>query len=459
MSSLLAILSHAGGSLGAHGAAAATAGHNLQNAGVAGYSRQRASLAAVAPAARLGLAWIGRGVALQSVTRVRDGFLEAQIPGALAGEARARTQADALVAVRALDPALPGGISDALGAFYIALRGLGADPADGALRAAAVRAAADLAASFRTTAASIDAARAGLDGRLRDELPGINDAAARFADLNRQIRIASASGAPPNDLLDARLRLQDELVASTGAVPVAEANGDVHLLLPGGGALVSGTAASTLAAAPDPANDGRLALRLVPAGGGAGIAIGRPGGVVGGLLDARDGALADAARALDRLAFDLGTALNAAHAGGVGLDGSTGQPLFAFGAAEGAAARIAVDPALLADPARLATRAPGGGPGDGSNLVALIGTETSADPVGALGALLGAFGAATARAATAADHEAGLLAHLQDLREAAAGVSIDEELIELTRAQRAFEAVGKVLQTADEMLETLMRLK
>ena len=70
-----------------------------------------------------------------------------------------------------------------------------------------------------------------------------------------------------------------------------------------------------------------------------------------------------------------------------------------------------------------------------------------------------AFGAATARAERAAAHEGGLLTHLQTLRESISGVSIDEELVELTRAQRAYEAVGKVIRTTDEMLETLLQLR
>jgi len=221
---------------------------------------------------------------------------------------------------------------------------------------------------------------------------------------------------------------------------------------------VSGTAAATLSVAPDPANGGLLSVRLVPPGG-APIAAGRLGGTLGGTLAARDGALADTARRLDRLAWDLGTALNGAHAAGAGTDGSTGGAMFQFGAVDGAALRIEVDPALLADPARLATAAPGAAPGDGTNLLALIATETGADPAGALGSLTAAFGAAAARAASAAEHEASLLAHLATLREAASGVSTDEELVELTRAQRAYEAVGKVIQTTDQMLKTLLDLR
>ena len=48
------------------------------------------------------------------------------------------------------------------------------------------------------------------------------------------------------------------------------------------------------------------------------------------------------------------------------------------------------------------------------------------------------------------------VAHAESLRESEAGVSLDEEMVNLSRYQRAYEASMRVLQTADEMLSELM---
>jgi flagellar hook-associated protein 1 FlgK len=76
----------------------------------------------------------------------------------------------------------------------------------------------------------------------------------------------------------------------------------------------------------------------------------------------------------------------------------------------------------------------------------------------ALSGIVAEFGASAERMRLAATHQADLLSHVESLREQTSGVSIDEEMIQMTRSQRAYEAVLKVIQTTDEMLDTLLRI-
>jgi flagellar hook-associated protein 1 FlgK len=468
MSDLLALLSRGASSLAAQQNASATVSHNLQNANTPGYARQRAELTATLPAEANGNSWIGRGVDLQTVSQARDRFLESQLPAAQAGKTRASAEADALAAVSALDPDATGGLGAVLGQFYASMRALAQNPGDASLRQAAVGATRGLTLAFNRTGQAIGDARTGLDSQLAGTLETANQAAAQVAALNKQIRLARAQGGEPNDLLDARQKAVDTLAQLTGATPIPTGKGDVNLALAGGASLVNGDRATTLSTVPDPANGGHLGVRLAPGDGSPPqpLSLARLGGTAGGIIDARDGALATAEKSLDTLAFDLANEVNTVHAAGFALDGTTGQALFTVGATStGAATSLAVDPAVLADPSKLAASgAAGTGAGNADNLQLLIATEstplsTGASATTALGSITTAFGNSAARAQAVFEQSSGILEQLDAMRQSVSGVSIDEEMVNLTKYQRGYEAVLKVITTADEMLGTLMEIK
>ncbi len=463
MADLLSLLSNAASSLEAQRALAATASHNIENANTPGYARQRANLVEVTPAEMVNGMFIGRGVALDSITQVRDRFLEAQIPAALGQAASSAAESGALQALHSLDPGATGGLGDALAAFYSSLRALSQNAGDTGLRAAVLGSAGALAHSFNRVAQDVAGARGALDAELQGLAGEVNLEARAVADLNGQIRAARAGGGEPNDLLDLRQQHLDRLAELTGATAVPTSDGDLNVLLPGGAALVAGQSAAQLSTAPDTANGGHLLVRIrgVDGSGPSTLAAGALSGSMGGTLAARDRGLADVERSVDQLAFDLAGALNAAHGAGYDLAGNAGQPLFDVGAGSaGAARRMRL---LLSDPSQLAAASAAGAPGDGSNLQGLLGTESAiAGGPGAsdaLSSIVSRFGAEAQRAAAFAEQDGAIRDHLQAQRDSVSGVSIDEELIRMQQAQRGYEAIAKVIQTADQMLQTLMDLR
>ncbi|HZN95328.1 MAG TPA: flagellar hook-associated protein FlgK [Myxococcales bacterium] len=466
MADLLSILSFSGTSLGAQRGALQTASHNLANAATPGYARQRATLTAAVPGERHGSATLGRGATLSAVTQVRDRFVESQLPAGLSSHARSGAESEALAAVSALDPTSEQGLAAALGGFYSGLRAMAQNPGSLPLREAAAGQTRALALAFNRTASALDAARDGADRRIDGLAAEVNAHAAGVASLNAQIRAARASGEVPNDLLDARQRSLDRLAELAGGVPVPDAEGNVSVALPGGTALVSGDRAGTLSTVADASNGGHLALQLRRADGSGPFALsGAAGGEIGGMLDARDGALRSAEASVDALAFDLASAVNAAHRAGYGLDGVSGRNLLDAGATtSGAASRIALSAAVAADVRAIAAASSTGSPGDATNLQAVIATESQVlsggDTAAAgLARATAAFGAAAQRAQAAFEAHGAALDQLDALRQSASGVSIDEEMVNMTKAQRAFEAITKVMSTADQMLDTLLKLK
>jgi len=53
----------------------------------------------------------------------------------------------------------------------------------------------------------------------------------------------------------------------------------------------------------------------------------------------------------------------------------------------------------------------------------------------------------------------GLLQSLQARREEISGVSLDEEMLNLIKFQRSYEAAAKIVGIVDELLETLISLR
>jgi flagellar hook-associated protein 1 FlgK len=474
MADLLSILSGAQSSLAAQRALQATAANNIDNASTPGYARQRVAIDPVVSGDYVRGTYLGGGATAGAVTQARDRFLEAQIPAALGAATSSATESDALAAVHALDPGVAGGVGNALASFYSGLRALAQDPTNSSLRSGALGAAQALAASFQQTRGALEDARGGLDQQLAASAAEANSEAAAVADLNGRIRAASGAGGTPNDLLDLRQKHLDRLAELTGASFYPSSNGDVNVALPGGAALVSGSAAGTLSAVADPANGGHLALQLTMPGAGKPAALAAaPGGQLGGTLAARDGAIGAAVQGLDGLAANVAATANAVHAAGTypgAAAGVGGGPLFtpppvdpATGAID--ATRYAATMSVaVADASKLATVSPSGG-AFGNNAQALVATESAAfgNPAqtaeATLAGITSAFGASAERARAVSDQEGALKDHLSTLRESASGVSIDDEMIQLQQVQRGYEAITKVIQVADQMMETLLQLK
>ena len=465
MSGLLSLLSQGASSLQAAQAWSSTVAQNLSNANTPGYARQRAQLAALLPGERVGDSWLGQGAVLASVTQSRDRFVEAQFAQATGQQAFSQAEMGALQGVTVLD--VDNGVQPAISDFYAKLRALAQNPGSLNYREAAVASARQLALSFNRTGGAIDSARAAIDEQLKGWLPEVNQAAAQIATLNARVRAARLGGASPNDLLDARQKLGDRLAELTGATAVANSDDDLNLVMPGGTPLVIGLNAATLSARPDVANGGHVAVWATPPDGSAATRVDPPpGGQLGGILSARDGALKTAEDGIDQLAFDLSGAVNAVHQNGYALDGSTGRALFtATATAQGAAVALNVSTDIAADVSLLAAASSAGTvPGDATTLQAIIDTEqqslsSGADVGSTLAQLTARYGAAASQAESSAEADGALLGNVTALRESASGVSIDEELIEMQKAQRAYEATSKIIMVADSMLETLMSLK
>ncbi len=465
---LISVIMNAGAGLGVFRAKVATASHNIANANTPGYARQDAVATETTPSQPAGTnSFIGRGVSLEGVIQTRDVFVEAQMNVALSNSASTTAQSNALATVTALDPQGRGSITNAMGAFYSAMRDLNQNPGDLGLRRAVVESARTLANAFNTTVNSISTARTAIDQNLTSLVDKVNGLVASVADLNKRIALAVNSGRTPNDLLDIRQNALDQLAQMVGARPVPDSYGGVNVVLPGGTSLVSGIVPSALGFQANLTNSNHLDIVFAPQDGGKRVVLDRSelGGEIGGLLAARDETLGGAEASLNTLAYELSSVVNQQHRAGFALDGTDGHDLFmSLSGPTAAAKNIAVDPAVDADPSLVAAAGTAtGGTGDATNLQKIIATESLRLSNGlnaqqGFAKLTSDFGIAVNTVNDNAAFDKNLLDDITSARESASGVSTDDEIIKLTQAQSAYNALTKVIVTTNTMLDALMEI-
>jgi flagellar hook-associated protein 1 FlgK len=132
------------------------------------------------------------------------------------------------------------------------------------------------------------------------------------------------------------------------------------------------------------------------------------------------------------------------------------------------ASTIAVNAALRADPNLLSVGIPDPttgvvAAGDNQAALAMAGLSERKVLGGGAASLtdyyaetIGVLGARTNAVNRLVESQTLVTQTIQNQREQVAGVSLDEEMIELTKAQRAFEASAKLIQVVDELLDTVV---
>src|SRR5690606_37309993 len=157
-----------------------------------------------------------------------------------------------------------------------------------------------------------------------------------IAKINADIQtgLARTGGQPPNDLLDQRDRLLDELAQKVAVNAVKQDGGAVNVFIGNGQPLVLGSIANELSTVQDAFDPTRLGISMRTQGGAIDITRNVTGGALGGLLDFRREQLDPAHNALGRISVALATVVNGQHVQGIDLSGDPGGAFFAMGGAE-----------------------------------------------------------------------------------------------------------------------------
>ncbi|HEX7591076.1 MAG TPA: flagellar hook-associated protein FlgK [Candidatus Limnocylindrales bacterium] len=354
-----------------------TAAHNVANASTPGYSRQQVSLVASPPYTypafnRSGLpGQIGSGVTVAAITRVRDNFLDLQVQAQMGLKGQWDTRQQELAKIEALFPEpSDSGLGSVISKFWNAWQDVASDPTSTAARSALTEQAASLAMEINRDSTQLGMIASGLDSQVTQKVQTINDLANQIASLNGQIQRVSVSGDNPNDLMDQRNLLLQQLSQIVPVNVLTRADGTMSVLV-GGTDLVSSVYARQVTIQTDANGHAQPVWS-------DGNPLSLQSGELKSLLGIRDTDLASYRSQLDSLAKGIADGTNALHQRGIDATGAAGLPMFTYRAGN-EAGTMAVNQAIAADPRLVAAAAAPGTPGDGSiaGLIADLRNATS----------------------------------------------------------------------------------
>jgi flagellar hook-associated protein 1 FlgK len=305
--------------MAANYAALQVTGHNIANANVAGYSRQRAELS-TALGQFSGAGYFGKGSDVETITRTHNAFLtrEALKTSSLASMDEAR-----LAQLRQLENVFPTGergLGYATTQLMNAFSDLATRPGDSATRQVVLARADELAARFAAADGQLVTQQQLLREDLKVTVATVNEITRNIALVNQQIAAVRGLGQPPNDLLDQRDRLLAELSTHISATTVEADDGTLGVFAGGGQRLVLSNDAQPLAVIDDPREPSRAAIAVLDNGIPLRLQEGMlGGGRIAGLLNFQNQDLVQAQLLVGQMAAAVTGAVNAQQRLGVNL--------------------------------------------------------------------------------------------------------------------------------------------
>jgi flagellar hook-associated protein 1 len=446
-------------------------GNNIANVNTPGYTRQRAVFTSSPPVAGASGLLLGTGARVSRVEQVADALLDRRLARAETDRQEQATRRDLLEGLASVlndvqEPALTTNVS----AFFDAADALARNPGGLAERQTLLGRAIALTSELNRRANGLATLQRGADDDLVDRVGRANDVLQTIADLNVAITASELGGQKANDLRDQRRGAVTELSGLLRVEASEKPNGSLAVSVPSGLTLVDGgSVVYALATTGGSAGLDGLQLHDLRVQDQAGNLIDVPGAFAGGelagIVSVRDGELVAARTALDTLATTLRDEVNAVQTAGFDLDGNSTALVPLFGGTNAANLTVLLDPATDPTAPRKVAAALSTNPGDNTNALALA--DLRAASHAALGNVTftaylageqGRIGEDAARAGDVAQATELLQNQLANQRAALSGVNLNEELTDLIKFQRAFQAAAQVISSTNRLLDDLVSI-
>lgn len=218
MSGLFATLNVGKRGLYAQQGALDVTSHNIANSNTEGYTRQRAIMETTRPFGmpsmncQIGPGQVGTGVEISKIQRVRDTFMDYQVrrETSTLGQYEARDKYLSEVEGIFNEPS-DTGISTLIGKFFDAWQEVAKHPEGSNARTVLASQASALAKELNHNYGQLTKVKENAQESIKQATFDINNALDRVDKLNQQIMAVKVSGMEPNDLMDKRDLLLDEL--------------------------------------------------------------------------------------------------------------------------------------------------------------------------------------------------------------------------------------------------------
>ena len=331
-----------------------TVSHNIANVNTAGFSRQIVRLETREPLAQ-GSGFIGTGVQVSNIIRIHDQFLNLQVRSSISAESEA---SQFLALASRIDNMLSDnttGLGPALQNFFNAVHEVADLPSSITSRQVMLSEAQSLVTRFQFLDKRIEDITTEIRFKLGADLKEINSLAQSIALINSKITVAigQATGAMPNDLLDQRDKLIEELSKFVTVSTAEQSDGALNVFIGNGLPLVLGANSSTMSVTET--YDNHFDIALVDSFNSSIITGSITGGELSGILSFQAQMLEPARNSLGRLAIGLADSFNAQHILGQNLDGEINLTFFNVGTADVIPIGTALDnvTATITDPPTL----------------------------------------------------------------------------------------------------------
>jgi flagellar hook-associated protein FlgK len=437
-----------------------TTGNNIANVNTEGYSRQQV-ITSPTGGSLIPSFWsngprAGTGVNVDNIVRLRDAFLDNRSlteHGTLGALTQTKTTYDA-VELTFKEPSDTGILSQ-LDDYWQTWDDVATNPTDGSARIQVVEQANTLVTGIQQAASDLDELEETTLTGLKNDVKQVNSWAKSIGDLNVAIQAAYQSGTTPNNLLDQRDLLISKM-SDFGAVTVKETqNGSVSVSI-GGISIVRDKSIRELQVDdsgtpvvlrwdqdgdPNTTTDGTKAVLN--------------GGKLAGHLTSLTTIIPKYRGMLDDFATNLISTVNTQHAAGMDQYGNPGAPFFTGTSAK----TIAVNTAIVADPKLLAAASAGGGEADEKNAAAMAKlAESLTGPNKKYEQLINTLGVESQRTSNQYGIQAGIVQTVDNARDSVSSVSLDEEMTNMIKYQKAYSASAKYLNVMNDVMDQLINL-